>query len=265
VNNNLQFFETYLKEAKTSDPSDNNILILHGHGQGWQFTATHEVKVSIAEFAKSIEKNGIKFKFLGLDSNMMATLESLFALRNCADYIVATQTHMSAAGLVAPRFLKRIDESKDLSLLLSSLIDEAIEHTVVGPSTPTDFVLIETQHIGDLQELIRSFELTAQDFKKQHRVQGEVGVLYDLYSTVNECERLSASKKAWFQNIFDKVVKKARQSAVPYNPSLHGISIINSSEIKDKKSLDWKNYLSLPVEDEDKNLLKSSKSSESKH
>jgi len=232
--------------------------------KGWQLKCEGNIKTSIADFAREILRSDIHFTFIGLDCCLMCSIETLFTLRHCADYILASEDYVSWNGLVTPKLLGRLDERilavRPVPDILSRVLDDSIQFNNTGAKAdPCDLTLIRTKYVGDLYRLVKDMNLKKEDFVYNHRVDKEWGVLYDLHSAVTTSQRIDADTKKKFEKLYKKVVLRYKQNETKNNPLHKGISVVNPDDITDKTSQEWKNYQKLHLTEVQKSSKQTTK------
>ena len=137
---------TYLSDMVGLVPAESYGLVLGGHGSGWlpkdvgtswsntysvrpqtpyvmpfgeapredalptRFFGERAVMFDLEDISAGMEESGGKYEYMLFDDCFMSNIESLYALRHAADYIIASPCEVMAAGfpykLVVPQLFK---------------------------------------------------------------------------------------------------------------------------------------------------------------
>lgn len=86
------------------------VLIVCSHGCGWMLeNASNEHKVYIRDLADTIQKTGIKFDLICMDSCLMATLETMCELSRITRYASACQNYCPWHGVISSRLVEYLE------------------------------------------------------------------------------------------------------------------------------------------------------------
>lgn len=112
--------KTFIDEAMERIPAKKTMLIISDHGEGVRgvvFDKGSRDELSIKELKRALEFNHMDV--LIFDACYMDQIEVLYELRNCADYIVASETVIPVRGMNYPtimQLVKRNVEPRDTAI-----------------------------------------------------------------------------------------------------------------------------------------------------
>ena len=134
-----EFLAGVINRMKEVAPADSYGLIMSSHGGGWVPADLYDVYL-LGESSRANEPNAkplfygqddsdcmeipdlvdalkhTRFKYVIFDACMMANVESLYDMRNMADYIIASPTEILGAGFPYENFLHLLFERTDHKL-----------------------------------------------------------------------------------------------------------------------------------------------------
>ena len=134
-----EFLAGVINRMKEVAPADSYGLIMSSHGGGWVPADLYDVYL-LGESSRANEPNAkplfygqddsdcmeipdlvdalkhTRFKYIIFDACMMANVESLYDMRNMADYIIASPTEILGAGFPYEDFLPMLFERTDHKL-----------------------------------------------------------------------------------------------------------------------------------------------------
>lgn len=113
--NTLTYFLNY---AKKNYPADRYGLILWDHGGGAiggfgydEIEANEEESLTIDELKNALDSSKLKFDFIGFDACLMGTVETAYALRNNADYLIASEETEPGTGWEYKKILNTLSKN----------------------------------------------------------------------------------------------------------------------------------------------------------
>lgn len=122
----------FITETAAAHPADHYALILWGHGCGPLFGVCHDELtgglLTLPEIRTALTDSGIHFDWVGFDSCMMGTVETAYALRGLADYMLASEDTVSARGMDYETFLS--EWAADPTVPAADVAKAAIDCTV---------------------------------------------------------------------------------------------------------------------------------------
>ncbi len=122
-------------------PSERYDLILWNHGGGvlggYGLDETQEPKtaMNLAQISQALKQacqnSGIHFDFIGFDACLMGTLETAYALKDCASYLLASEEMVSNYGLYYTNWISELDSNPQISTidLVQGLITDFLQNS----------------------------------------------------------------------------------------------------------------------------------------
>jgi hypothetical protein len=160
------FGEYVIKEY----PSKHYMLIMWGHGNGWQGLATDKggSVLTMSEFRTALDdiveaNNGTKLDIIGFDACAMATIEGFYEVSNYADILVASQKKEPDAGWPYKQILNGIVSGKYNSpdAVAKNIVKEYVNAYETGQLPSQDFSVgmtaIRTQKNNELYAAFQRF------------------------------------------------------------------------------------------------------------
>lgn len=145
------------------------------------------VQVNIAELASGIEQSGIDFDYLLFDACFMANVESVYELRNCANYIIASPCEIMGRGFPYHRTLPYLFAEEGVASDLSGAADSYHRYyrsEYVGNSRCGSVALFDCSEIDGLVEATRGVVASATEEYDATQIQTYEGqsvhTFYDL-------------------------------------------------------------------------------------
>lgn len=121
----------FIRFAAENYPSDRYGFIFWNHGGGTlggygSDQNYNEASMDIAAMEKGFQKGGVHFNFIGYDCCLMATIENAYALRNYADYLIASEETEPGTGWYYTNFLTALSKDPGMSTLsiAKNIIDD---------------------------------------------------------------------------------------------------------------------------------------------
>jgi hypothetical protein len=160
------FGEYVIKEY----PSKHYMLIMWGHGKGWQGLATDKggSVLTMTEFRTALDdiveaNNGTKLDIIGFDACAMANIEGFYEVSNYADILVASQKKEPDAGWPYEQILSGITSGKYNSpdAVAKNIVKEYVKAYETGQLPSQDFTVgmtaIKTQKNNELYATFQRF------------------------------------------------------------------------------------------------------------
>jgi len=229
----------FISSSITQSPADHYAFIYSGHGDSWMLISEQESVFPISYFSSVLSNINIRFDLIIFDTCLMSMLETLFQLRQVADYVIACETYSPWEGYISSVLLSTFDNS-DLSLtqIVESIADNFIDRNSNFSGDITDVAVTNITAIQPLADFVLSLELTQKDFiDGDNNTVDSMDQTHDLFNTVMSLsdDRVSPSNKQKFQSLFSDVIVYYKQNIVNgsdfYNPYHHGISICRSPDL----------------------------------
>ena len=123
---------TFITDTAAAYPADRYALILWDHGGGPMYglcyDEVYEQMISIASLQNALDTAQIHFEWIGFDCCVMACAEVAYAVRDYADYMIASEESESGLGWSYTGFLNQLakDPMTDTPLVAKTIIDDMI-------------------------------------------------------------------------------------------------------------------------------------------
>lgn len=191
-----------VKEA----PAQRYMLVLWDHGYGIKrgFGAdelNERRSMPVSEIRKAIAEAGVYFHIIAFDACLMGTVETAYALRNHARYLIASEIPMPACGLYYTTWISALEHNPNISTerLGRAILDSFTIHAGIEANVPTSLSMMDLNRVdilidhmahyaGDLINAAKSGESLGKD----------QGVLdqFDLLSVMNKDPEITAAVQA---------------------------------------------------------------------
>ena len=193
-----EFLAGVINRMKEVAPADSYGLIMSSHGGGWVPADLYDVYL-LGESSRTNEPNAkplfygqddsdcmeipdlvdalkyTRFKYIIFDACMMANVESLYDMRDMADYIIASPTEILGAGFPYENFLPLLFERTDHKL--KEVCETYMEYY---RDTSGTIALIDCSKMDALAEAMRGVYAEAKSVDVS-QVQAYDNFLYHLY------------------------------------------------------------------------------------
>ncbi len=123
---------TFITETAAAYPADRYALIMWDHGGGPMYglcyDEVYDQMISIASLRSALDTAQIHFEWIGFDCCVMACAEIAYAVRDYADYMIASEESESGLGWSYTGFLNQLaaDPMTDTPTLAQTIIDDMI-------------------------------------------------------------------------------------------------------------------------------------------
>lgn len=122
----------FITDTAAAYPADRYALILWDHGGGPMYGLCYDEvynqMISIASLRTALENAKIHFEWIGFDCCVMACAEVAYAVRDYADYMIASEESESGLGWSYTGFLNQLakDPTTDTPLLAQTIIHDMV-------------------------------------------------------------------------------------------------------------------------------------------
>jgi len=227
----------FILSSMSDSPAERYAFIYSGHGDSWMMISEEDSVFPISSFSSVLSSINVRFDLIIFDSCLLSMLETLFQLRQVADYVIACETYSPWEGFFSSVLLSTFDNSQfSLTDIFISISDNFIERNSNFSGDVTDVAVTNLTAIQPLADFVLSLKLTQNDFILNDTVDS-MDQTHDLFTTVMSLsdERVSSSDKEKFQSLFSDVIVYYKQNNVngsdAYNPYHHGISLCRSPDL----------------------------------
>jgi len=204
-------------------PAENYMLVIWDHGSGFTTAQDEESGdyLTLDEIVQAIKQSDLpngKVDVLGFDACLMATLDTVYTLKDVADYIVASPELEPEDGWDYTKWFQNITQDKDNTVTQEELIQDVV--TAYGEAYqnyPQKIALtgLKTDGIGglisSLKELNDSLANAGQDATKiksvlsEVSIYGELGIFVDLKDLVSKISAVSDQIKTDANNVINQI------------------------------------------------------------
>lgn len=124
----------FIADTQRKHPAEHYGLVLWGHAYGLGFGRDHGDPLDVKELAGALEAarnkpSGTKLSLLGANACAMSYLEAAYELRECADYLVASQIGVPYAGWPYDRVLRSLESPTSPEDLGRRIVDFYVGRT----------------------------------------------------------------------------------------------------------------------------------------
>lgn len=180
---------SFISESVAAYPADRYGLVLWNHGSGPIYGCCADEltddSLLLPELCEGLEKGGVHFDWIGFDCCVMATAEIAFAIRNYADYMVASEESESQYGWEYSGFLSALSQNMSISTadLVTKIVDDMVDynHKMRSPATLSAFDLTKAEpmmqaiysYVGDVYNTSKSNMWSVKSARSQCLDYGE--------------------------------------------------------------------------------------------
>ena len=122
----------FIKYGVSNFPADRYALIFWDHGgatlAGFGTDEMFSGELSIDEISQVLNNSGVHFDFVGYDACLMGNIETAYSLKDCADYLIASEEEEPGYGWHYTGFLKALSKnpSLDMTRLGTIIVDDFV-------------------------------------------------------------------------------------------------------------------------------------------
>ena len=192
---NRELFENNLREALNFAPAEKYALVIGSHGRAWvpKISSTSFVRIlkskginpetlwkrkegaemtrhigdnestryDVEEISAAIAANNIKFDYILFDACFMGNIESVYELRNSADYIIGSPCEVMGYGFPYARIMKYMLTNGGTSYNLDKICSEYVEYYKTEAVTPSACISVTaTAELEALAQAMKSVNST---------------------------------------------------------------------------------------------------------
>ncbi|WP_295729351.1 clostripain-related cysteine peptidase [uncultured Muribaculum sp.] len=223
-----EMMKTVIADTREIAPAQEYGLLLWSHASGWRspnrswgqdvgFTGP-EREMSIPDLADALGHK--QFRFIYMDCCFMGNIETLYELRNAADFIIASSTETPYAGMDYGRNIPAFfSKQLDLGSLAVNTYDAIANLTRDGDYCGIAISLYDMSRIGAVADAVKAIYSSAQTTYvdpsriQQYGFSGWSGYFYDLSHYMHTLTA-DASLVARFDNALAQFVPVFRHTDV---------------------------------------------------
>ena len=158
----------FIEYAAMQAPADRYILILWGHGRGPQIGygmddfQSPKKAMSLEALAAGIETAAanchISFELIGFDACLMGNLETVYALRGCAEYLALSEDYEPAYGWQYTKVLNALSENSAIETVkLAEVIVDGFMEEAVRSGDRGIMAVVDTSYAEELMNTWNDF------------------------------------------------------------------------------------------------------------
>lgn len=193
--------------------SSTNSPMLYSFGADGMFSPK---KMNITSMASALHDSGMSFLYF--DCCYMGSVEVMYELRDCADYIIASPTEDPANGMPYDLTVKHMfDTSLDIRQMAVKMAETTFDHyndVFVKGDCPCTMAVIDTRHIEALAYSTRKIYESADnyfmpDYSYQRFQTNATCYYFDLGDYINSLSPDSGLADEWNKALNDAVIYSA--------------------------------------------------------
>jgi len=155
--------ENFISWGTANYPADRYILLLWDHGDGTlrgfgrdELNGNKTMRLSVIQDA--LTNSSIKFELVIFDACLMATLETAYALRNNAKYMIASEELLPACGLYYTSWLNTLKKNPSIGNepLAKMIVDFSVVHAGVEANIETTLSVVKLNKIPEVYNALIS-------------------------------------------------------------------------------------------------------------
>lgn len=257
--------KNFVQWGMASYPSDRTMLVMWDHGRGWRtaraprepvksisYDDTSGTNLSVGELASALNA-GQKLDVIAFDACLMGMIEIAYALRDRANWMVASEENVPFNGQPYDRFLSALAGNPDMT---APQLGQAMAQAYIGYYGPGSLTTESVIDLSKMSGLTSQIKLLAQDLAANRnsysdalesiraatqRYDNDVDIYADYKDLYDYARRISlsalpTSTKAAARQVMDSV-----SGAVSYQENSGG-AVANSHGISIYLPA-WYNYL----------------------
>lgn len=216
----------FINEETKLHPADRYGLILWNHGGGPLLGVCFDEQTNdnllLPEVTEALEKCGKHFDWIGFDACLMGSFEVAYALRNYADYLVASEEAESGFGWYYTDYISEWSNHTDIPTkdLVTKIVDDTINFNQRANSQFT----LAAYDLSKVQPMMDALTLYIEDVVNSVRTNGVVNLKehrsravdfgnnqYDLVDISSMMTAFPTSHSANVMNAFSNLVIYSRE------------------------------------------------------
>lgn len=198
---------------------DPDALITRFLGEGYPFftsyNAGHSNMFDIPELASAISSTSVKFEYIIYDACFMANIESLYDLRHCSKYAIASVSEIMGNGFPYTAAIPHLLQYRGKEFDLESACYEFTKYYKEENNTSGSISLVNCAELEPLAKATRNVNLGAQNSVNNNSLQYYEGLNPHLYFDFGEYINLLCADEN-IKAAFNAQLAKA----VPYKNTL---------------------------------------------
>lgn len=198
---------------------DPDALVTRFLGEGYPFFSSYNAGNSnmfdIPELASALSSTGKKFKYIIYDACFMANIESLYDLRHCSEYAIASVSEIMGSGFPYAAVVPHLLQYRGKEFDLESVCYEYTKYYKEDSNTSGSISLVDCSELEALAASTRSVNLGAQKSVNNNSLQYYEGLNPHLYFDFGQYINLLCADESIKAEFNAQLAK-----AVPYKNTL---------------------------------------------
>ena len=150
---------SFIRDTKEAYPADHYGLVMWGHGTGplWGmcFDSLTRETLTLPEFREGLQSGSVHFDWIGLDCCLMGTIETLKAVQDHTEYLVASEIQASRYGWKYDGFLT--EWAKYPGMNPRKLTERIADEVLVGNAAYTGSVQVACYDVSYTDRLWEAY------------------------------------------------------------------------------------------------------------
>jgi hypothetical protein len=231
----------FVSWAKKEFPAKYYFLVLWGHAYGLGFGRSHNKAITMSGLRATLE--GQKLHVIGANACAMSYIEAAYELRQCAEYLVASQISIPFVGWPYESVLKQIDSHTTPEMFGRLIVDAYVGITTSASTEPIAMSLLSLKEAGRLRALVSAFAVAIRDasrsdgtFSSDHLnhvrdifIAAACGDVRPLLDVVGLCDDFADTESTALntaaRNLKSFVLNTLRKDHRPARDDLNGVGI----------------------------------------
>lgn len=164
---------------------DPEALVTRFLGEGYPFFSKykegHSNMFDIPELATALSSTGVKFEYIIYDACFMANIESLYDLRHCSDYAIASVSEIMGSGFPYTTVIPHLLQYRGKEFDLESVCYEYTQHYREESNTSGSISLVDCSELEALAAATRKVNQGRQNSVSNESLQYYEGLNPHLY------------------------------------------------------------------------------------
>lgn len=159
----------FIQAGIAAYPADRYALVIWDHGLGPIFGCCHDElsddQLTIPELCKALDACDVHFDWLGFDCCLMGSAEVAYAMRNYADYMVASEDSESAYGWYYKNFLTNWGSNISMPTkeLVTQIVDDMVTYSKRVIYKEDEGAILSAYDLSRAEELMNAVYLYMGD------------------------------------------------------------------------------------------------------
>jgi|GEM_PF-1248295 len=178
----------FMRWGKAEAPAQRYILVLWDHGYGIKggFGADElngRKTMRVSELCVALTSANVYFDIIAFDACLMGTVETAYALRNHAKYLIASEDSSPACGLYYTTWIGALERNPAITTrrLGRLILDSFTIHAGIEANIPTTISMMRTSCAGPLIDVMAEFKGNAAKSASTAKLLGENEGIFDQF------------------------------------------------------------------------------------